>query len=444
MQTLLIIAGVVVLATIGISILLSLLFRVVVPTNMVHIVQTSKSTTAYGRGKESGNTYYKWPSFVPFIGVDVTEFPESIFQINLNDYDAYDEARLPFIVDVSAFFRVSDAATAAQRVSSFSELRAQLTSVVQGSVRRILATNKLEDIMQDRSVFGSQFTQEVESQVSQWGVIPVKTIEFMDIRDSRDSAVIRNIMEKEKSRIERDSRIEVADNKRDAQLRELDAQRTVDIQQQENELLVGIKTAEKDQRVGIAHEQSTQEVKAQALITAERDMAIQQVQEVRAAEIRREVAIVDAEERARVAIVTAEAEKQTTVVVAEGQLEQARREAEATQVRGAAAAEAEKLMLMAPVTTQIALAQEIGANEGYQQYLVSIEQIRANSTVGVEMAKALETADMKIIANSGNAPSGIKSLIDVVSPAGGTAVGGMLDALQNTDVGKAIVSKLAQ
>lgn len=52
-----------------------LMLRVVVPTNMVHIVQKRKNSTPYGRNKLAGNTYYAWPSWIPFIGVSVTQFP---------------------------------------------------------------------------------------------------------------------------------------------------------------------------------------------------------------------------------------------------------------------------------------------------------------------------------------------------------------------------------
>jgi flotillin len=129
---------VVVLALAVAGLLVAMMLRRVVPTNMVHIVQSSSSTTPYGRGKASGNSYYAWPTRVPNLGVSIIEFPESIFQINLDAYEAYDQARLPFTVDVSAFFRVELAETAAQRVASFGELQGQLTSVLQGAVRRIL------------------------------------------------------------------------------------------------------------------------------------------------------------------------------------------------------------------------------------------------------------------------------------------------------------------
>ena len=111
------------------AVIITVLLRRVVPTNMVHIVQSSKQTTPYGRGKDGGNTYYAFPTWVPKVGISVLELPESIFNVNLKNYEAYDQARLPFTVDVTAFFRIERAEDAAQRVASFSELSSQLHSV---------------------------------------------------------------------------------------------------------------------------------------------------------------------------------------------------------------------------------------------------------------------------------------------------------------------------
>ncbi len=58
-------------------------------------------------------------------------------------------------------------------------------------------------------------------------------------------------------------------------------------------------------------------------------------------------------------------------------------------------------MQLAPVQAQIVLAKEIGNNEGYQKYLITIEQVKANESVGIEQAKALSHAELKIIANAG-------------------------------------------
>lgn len=427
------------LLLVALAILVAIMLRRVVPTNMVHIVQRTKSTTPYGRDKPAGNTYYAWPSWVPKLGVTVTEFPESIFQVSLQDYDAFDQARLPFIVDTVAFFRISDAAVAAQRVASFGELKTQLQAVLQGSVRRILATNELESIMQARSELGDQFTAEVKSQIEEWGVLPVKTIEFMDLRDAKGSSVIANVMAKEKSRIEMESRIKVAENNRSAELAEIDAERTVEVQRQDAEQQVGLRTAEKDKVVGIANEQTQQEIKAAAKTTAERDMEVKQVQEVRTAEIQREVAVVRAEQERKVAVVNAQGDKDAVVVRAEGDLEAARREAEGIRATGEAKAAAEQAMLLAPVDAQIKLAKEIGTNPAYQTYLVTIEQVKAGEKVGLEMAKAMQGADLKVIANAGDMQQGVARLGDMFSPSGGTKLTGMLAALGQTPEGKQLI-----
>lgn len=427
--------------------------RRVVPTNMVHIVQSRSHTTPYGRGKPAGNTYYQWPSWLPVIGITVTHFPESIFQIQLESYQAYDSARLPFMVDVTAFFRVDSAETAAQRVATFSELSQQLRSVLQGSVRRILATNALEDIMQERASLGQKFTDEVRDNISEWGVLPVKTIEFMDIRDAEDSNVISNIMAKEMSRIDRESRVSVAANKREAELSEIDAKRTIEVQRQDAAQQVGLRTAEKEKQVGIANEQSKQEVQAQAKTTAERNMDVLLVEKTKTAEITKGVAVIQAQQEKDVSVISAEASKQVQIVTAEadrsaavtraeGVRDAAVMNAQAIEAEGNARATAEQAMLMAPINTQISLAKEIGTNEGYQEYLITIRKVEIAGDVGKAMAGAMEKADMKVIANSGDIQGGIAKLGDLFTPAGGTSLAGMMEALSMTDTGKAILSKL--
>lgn len=436
------IAGGVVLAIAIVVTIVILSLRRVVPTNMVHIVQTGKNTVPYGKGKDAGNSYYEWPLWIPIIGVRVTEFPESIFRVSLTDYEAYDATRLPFMVDVAAFFRVDLAETAAQRVANFDELESQLMAVLQGSVRRILATNKLEDIMQARSTLGDQFTEEVQKQIKEWGVLPVKTIEFMDIRDSKGSVVISNIMAKEKSRIEMESRVEVAQNHREAELKEIDAQRTVDVQQQDALQQVGLRTAEKDKTVGIANETAKQDIQAQAKTTAERNMAVREVEQVRAAEIARQVAVVAVEQDRQVTVVNAEASRTAVVTKAEGDLSAAQLSAKGIEAQGIAKGVAEQAILMAPVTTQITLAKEIGENEGYQNYLITIRKVEASQAVGLKTAESLGKADMKIIANAGDVMGGVGKLGDVLSTGGGTNFAGMLAALSQTEEGKALVDGL--
>ena len=413
-------------------VLIPLCFRIVVDTNKVHIVQSKKKTTSYGAGMENGNVYYNWPSWIPVIGVTRIVLPVNNFSLQLDAYKAYDKERVPFELDVTAFFRVKDTNLAAERVANFESLNEQLKSVVQGSVRTILASHDINQIMTDRATFGRQFTEEVKMELESWGVEPVKSMELMDIRDSEDSRVIANIMAKKSSYIEMESRVEVAQNMKKAQAAEIEAEREVEMQRQSAEQAVGQRTAEKDKEVGIARELAQQRIKLQQTETEKRDIDIRQVKEVGDANIKKQAAIIEAEQQ-----------KETMIICANGQLEATKRDAEGVTVDGEAQAAALKAMQMAPVAAQIELAKEIGSNLNYQQYLVALEVVKAYQRVGEEQAKALAEAEMKVMVNGGDVPAGVKNAMELFSPQGGQAFGGMLETLSQTPTGKSLLDSLA-
>lgn len=452
--------GVVVL----VLVLITFFLRRVVATNEVHIVQSSKRSISYGNGLAAGNTYYEFPSWLPIIGVLVSKYPVSVFTEELTDYEAYDQGRLPFVLDVKAFFRISDSNTAAQRVSSFTEMRGQLNDILKGCIRSILATNDIESIMQDRAKFGDAFTKEVDDNLRSWGVSTVKSVELMDIRDAQGSTVIMNIMEKKKSLIEMESRIEVAKNLKLAEISEIEAKRETDVKKQEALQQVGLRTAEKDREVGIAQEQSTQSITDQKKVTASKEMEVKQVTEVAQAEIDKKVQIVNAEKARETNVINAEAakttmlidaeaekesvrlkadgEKASTVLIADGRYQAKKFEADGIEAEGRARAVAEKELQLAPVAAQIELANKIGENQNYQQYLTTLKQFDAMIAVGIEQAKALEKADIKVIANGGSVNSGMNKVMDLFSSQGGTSIGSMLEAFANTDPGKSLLDKL--
>lgn len=423
---------------------LSIMFRVVVPTNAVNIVQSSGKTVSYGKDQTAGNAYYAWPSWIPIIGVKTIQLPMSVFDQTLEAYAAYDKGRVPFVIDIMGFFRVADSNVAAQRVHSFEELMDQLKSILQGAVRSILASSEIESILEGRAEFGDKFTKEVDHQLVEWGIQSVKTIELMDIRDAEGSKVISNIMAKNKSKIEMESRTVVAENMQKAQVAEIDAARTVAIQQQEAEQQVGVRTAEKVKQVGISNQQAQQEIKTQEAVTAQKDMAITQVELVRKAEIDREVQVVAAEQDKKTAVIRADGTKQQTVIVAQGNLEATKLHAEGIKADGEAKATAERLMQLAPVEAQITLAKEIGSNQGYQNYLVTIRAVEASQAVGIEQAKALVEADVKIISNAGSPVKGADTVMELFTPQGGLQLGAMIETFKSTPAGKAVTEALSK
>ncbi len=452
--------GISIVAVILVAVFLAKAYRRVVEPNEVHIVQSRGGTIAYGKkleegevGKSPGNSYYEWPHWWPIIGVQRIILPLSVFDQKLTNYEAYDIGKVPFVVDVVAFFRIKDPSVAAKRIQDLHELNLQLESILQGAVRTILAKHEIEDIMMERSTFGKMFTDEVKDQLVAWGVTNVKNIELMDIRDGQDSKTVSNIMAKKESVIDRESRVVVAENKKLAETAEIDARQVVDVRAQQAEELVGLRTAQKDQAVGIADEQALQEIKTQAKETAERDMAVELVKNVRAAEIARSVEVVKADEDKQAIVIRAEGDRQQeviaaeaiqqkTIIVAEGDLQDALKDAEGILAIGTSTAEAKRLEEMAVVSPQIALADEIGSNDGYQDYLIKIRGVEKDETVGVEQAKALQEAGIKVIVNSGDVQGGMDSLLDLITTKGGTNIGGMVEAIRQTDEGAALLDRV--
>jgi flotillin len=450
-----ILVAVIILAIIALfTVKWALNLRVVVPTNMVHIVQNKLGATSYGRNsKDSGNVYYAWPSWIPVVGLTVIKLPESNFTIDLKDYEAYDSARLPFVVDVAAFFRIDQSNLAAQRVTSVEDLRSQLKQIIQGAVRRILATNTLEEIMEARSSLGSQFTEEVLAQLKEWGVTTVKTIEFMDLRDAPGSNVIANIMRKEQSRIDRESRVAIAANQQTAETAEIEKSRAIALSKQDMDREVGMRSATTQQDIGIEQQKAEQRIAAEAKNTAEANMAVESVNAVKKAEINKatavivaaqnkEVATVNAEAEKSVRVTNATAEKEAATLRADGELQATLKNAEGITAKGTAEAAAQKASLMAPVEAQIALAEKIGSDEGYQTYLISIEQVAANKEVGIAMAAAMGHAKMTVVANGSDIKGGVNNLMDMFSGKGGSAIGSMVTALGGTTEGKALLDNV--
>jgi flotillin len=443
-------------------IFLAMAFRIVVSTNEVHIVQSGKTTTSFGKGQDAGNVYYRWPSWVPYFGVKVIILPVSVFSVELEDYPAYDVGRVPFTIDVMAFFRIDDSNTAAQRVQNVDELRSQLLGILQGAIRSILASSEITEILGDRASFGARFTESVEGQLQNWGVTNVKNIELMDIRDREHSKVIENIMAKKKSLIESESRVAVAENLRVAQEAEIAAQREVALKEQEAQQTVGERIALTRRQVGIADQKSLQDIKEEERATEVKAMAVKEVTRVRAAEIEKQGQVILAEqnkqqtiidnqalvEKAKLdaerVVVTAEADAKQVTVNATAALEAAKREAEGIEARGKAKGEADKAVLMAPVVAQLTLAEKIGANKEYQTYLLTIEQIKALQAIGVAQAAALESAEIKVIANGGTVTNGLTGITDLFSSKGGTALASLLEGLAQSDAGKGLIETIGK
>lgn len=451
--------------------------RRIVRPDQVHVVQRNNTSEVYGWSAKDnkGNTYYEFPEWIPRLGVTVKKLSTAIFDVNLTEYDAYDKDRLPFLVDIKAFFRIFDFRVAASKVRDTKELEDQLKGIVQGAVRSLLAKEDLESIMSERAKYGNAFTQEVADQLKEWGVVAVKNIELMDIKDSHGSEVIANIMKKKKSAIEMESRTTVANNMKQAKEAEIVANQEVALKEQDSIREVGLREAQVKQEVGIANEKQMQQVQEQAKVTAEKEMEVQRVREVKSAEIIKqaaevkaaqdkevatinaETAVVRTEADKKVAILNAEAAQKQTVLNAEAQKQQIELKAEADLVtatnaakgieaKGKAEALATELSKKASVQDQVTLAKEVGENKPYQDFLISQKQIEVQGdvmkAVGVAQAQNLSGAEVKIFANAGSVSEGVSKVSSIFNPGTSFDIASMLEAFKSTPMGAEILDKM--
>lgn len=456
----LIIPGFVIAAVVSVIVVI-LSLRRIVPTNEVHVVRSGTQTHCYGATDNSeGNIYYEFPTWVPSLGVSVTKFGTNVFDLDIPDYEAYDKDRLPFVIDVKSFFRISSPVIASQRVYSQAELEKQLLGIVQGAARSILAKEDLNTIMGERNKYGEMFTKEVKDQLVEWGVSAVKNIELMDIRDSQGSNVIINIMAKKKSQIEMESRQTVAENARKANEAEILAKKEIELKQQEAEQAVGLRKAEVSQQVGIAEEKAKQEVQEQAKITTEKEMAVKRVQEVQAAEIKKQASIIKAEGDKnvvelnaeadvaksegvkKVKVLEAEAKKAEIELRADADLKAAKNEAQGIEAKGKAQAAAKELDEKAKVAGDIELFDKVQSNPDYQEFMINTKRVEALMQVGIEQAKNLGNAEIKIYATAETVTGGISKATNTFSPSNGFNVSSLLDAFSSTEVGEKIAKTL--
>ncbi len=433
-----VIAGLIVLVMI-----LAASWRVVVPANEVHIVQRNKTSTAYGSGMEPGNVYWKFPYWIPVIGTSVSKQPLAIFQIDLDEYEAYDLEKVPFAVDVISFFQIEEPIEVAKRASDGAALKDQLHNVLRGSVRKVLSSLEINAIMSTRSALNAEFLAEVTYQVKAWGV-KVLSIEFVDIHDAPDTHVITDIMNRKKSKIEKESRMEVAENMRDATVKEIDSKQIAEVRAVEAQQMVEVRNTERGRLVGIAQQKANQEIKEEEQKTQEKMIAVQRTAVVGQANYEKEKKVVEMEAVADSRIIESKGAAESQKIAAEGyksaQLLKAEGDAKLINETGSAEADVIEKKAVAVATGQLKQAEALAKiqKEGLQAQLGE-KAILAHQAIGVAMAAAYGNADIKAILTQGG---GIDSLGDLLSAPGGAKLGSFIDAIKKVTGGENVLEAL--
>lgn len=414
-----------VIVVLVVALIVAMMWRTVVPQDEVHIVNSRKASRAYGdqkaveellegspeqaghdKDKSSyGNVYYQFPSQLPLVGVEVRQLPLSVFQVNLDDYPAYDQDKVPFAVDFKSFFVISNPIIAAKRMRDMDDLVHQLQQMLQGIVRKTMASKTIKEIMESRSELRDTFMKEVGEQGRDWGV-KLNAIEFTDIRDLDDEGefnVIDDIKRVKASAIQKERRIAEADNEKEARLSEIQNKRQADLEDVIAKEQVEKRDAERKKEVGIANEQAEQEIKAQAKITKEKEIEVERAQEVGKANYQKDVVIVEANAKKEYAIIEAEASKESKQIEAEGMKRKEILEGEGTASKTEQVGTAEAKVIEAKATAEAVGVEKMAAAKKKLQEALKVELgallIQAQKEVGIENAKALGRADIRILSS---------------------------------------------
>lgn len=388
-------------------------WRVVVPTDEYHIIQSANKTIEYGRGKPAGNVYYNVPSFIPKFGITRKVMSAVIFDVMINRYEAFDKGRVPFYVDIAGFFRIEDASVASQKVSSLEELHQQLQAIVASVARTILAKMDINEVLESRAELGDMFMSEISQNIAAFGLVCTKNVELMKIYDVENSSIISNIQKKRESEIDRDAKIAIAQNIQKAESEKIEAARIVALKEAQKQEEVGKKQAEAYREIELAEEKRKQDVQEAMKLSAEKELAVKKVQEVQLAEIAKQKKIIEEEQAKQVKIIQAEAQAQELRELALGRKEAAENDATAVKVRAEAEAEfiqkkalaeaeGEAKKKEATIADQVALMDKMEKNKEYAAYLQAIKAIEMYGKAEQLKAEALSKADIKFLSTGKN------------------------------------------
>ena len=428
-------------------IIIAINLRKVVPTNEVHILQKWKKTIIKWKDFKEWNVYYNFPQWMPLFGISVTKLPLYVFDIKLETYQAYDNGKIPFDVDVTAFFVIKDAEQAAKRVASFDELQLQLKEIVKWSIRKTLSQYDIQEIMEARWDLANKFYEEITQAVKEWWV-DLKNIEFMDIIDAEWFEVIRNLLEKKRKAIEADSKNEVSRKNRDIEIVEAQAKKEAEVKRIENEKeaqlaqieadkLTRTQEVEKEKMIRLQEEESKKQVYEKQKETKQKELDIKLLENEKEAEIQKIKEIIDAEKEKEIEIKNAEAKARTVELNAEAQARAVELEAEAKQIavekEWLAKAKSIDYVGTAEAKNKMEMAKALNMfSQATLQYLAQELNLKYTTKVDLEKAKALEKADVKVISTGSNWNEGMNSFMDLFSAKGGANLGWMIESFKNT------------
>ena len=287
------------------------------------------------------------------------------------------------------------------------EISAQITDILIGEMRALMATMTIEEINADRIKFLGNAKEDIETELNKVG-FSIININNADITDDAD--YIKNLGKKAATKAKAQAEADIAEEEKKGDIQ---------IAETNKEKAIAVAAAEKDQATQVAQTKQEQEVKvaeieknkaislAEADKTKESEVANQQADKeaaTAAAQARSAAAVAKSEADALAAQAEAEAEKNIRMAKAEQQQEAETRKATNEQEAKVAEYDAEKRKRTAEANKQAGVAEQTATIE------VSKAQAEAVRVEGVSKAEA-EVAIAKKNAEAKEAQLNAESIV---------------------------------
>jgi flotillin len=345
--------------------------------------------------KEGRAAYFKIPSwfFILGLGMTVHRVPLRMITVDVSNFMAFDIDRARFLCNIIAYVAVTTPVKAAQRFGGdVSELERQVGMIVTATTRDACTKKTIREIINNRQDIIDTINPPLREAIGHWG-IDLKDIELVYFQDPTKAEygetepphVIRDVSSIIEEQINSEARQKNAEQRKIARVKEAETDEEATKREIRRDEEVAKRQQEKDRAVA----------EFEKVALAEQ-FEVRRVDEVKMAEIMKQKALVVANQDREVE----EINKERKRLDGEGDKiylsEKAKGEAAPIREKGLADAEA-KMKLQDALN-------RFGPEA--IRALVAERLVEMQRQIGLETAKALTTADLKVFAGGDSARSG--------------------------------------
>ena len=424
-----IIIGIVVVLLVLLGIIALALFRIVKPSEAHLVVSLTKKMVCSSDPKVQKNAkawYFAIPIIRTIRKIDVTT------KEIIDQQETYEKGQARYKVRTSLKYRVEDVETAAETFHTDEALREQLKEVLRAGVRAITVKYDVKQARAEKKTIDKEIKEEIEDDLSKWG-LKLVNFQLVDFEDTDDSHIISDISRVREKEIEATRREQNAEKDKVARMKEAEA----DEKAQEREI-------ERNKVVGERQQTMKQKIAEQEKLAREKEYEVKRVEIVKAQEIDKERAKVEAEQKKIVAVIEAEQRREAEKIIKEQKQlegqgdrvkleEQAIGEAAKAKQDGLAEAAAIEAKGLAEAKAKDALQKALNQfKDEAIRALVAEKIVAMQRDVGIEGAKALSQADIKMLVSGGDGSKeafDVGKLLESLSVANGSMADSVLNRL---------------